>query len=378
MPENNFPGVLFFIILFYSCNAGEATFHVRAENFGPNAMLSIQDATGKALLQENLLDRGQSFRIKPGTAGYGKITVHKKNGDNTFWTYIEEGTYELLFNGKEPSVYPVKAAGSPAAKEIMRFYQLQDSLSHSIHDSLQQATMQFESADRAALPLAIAALEKWRTKNKEIVATAIEAFATAYPASGFVPVLLEDYASDVDPPRLRKIIGKLSPALRKSPEIAGVSTELNRLEHLRRGSKMAGIAGHDLNGKPFDPGILKEINLFICWMSYDNPSRKNNPELADLYASYKSRNVEFIGISYDRYEKWWRAVVKDDRLIWPQYADLKGSKSPNPGNLSNYRAPYLFITDRNGVILSDDVPMGNLKPELDEWLEKASAKRTSP
>ncbi|WP_412467047.1 thioredoxin-like domain-containing protein [Pedobacter sp. KLB.chiD] len=65
--------------------------------------------------------------------------------------------------------------------------------------------------------------------------------------------------------------------------------------------------------------ILKTVNLMICWVAYSGKNRKNNQILVHLYEKYKNRNVEFIGISFDRNKHSWESVIKADRLIWPQY-----------------------------------------------------------
>ncbi|UMB62212.1 TlpA family protein disulfide reductase [Lutibacter sp. A80] len=54
------------------------------------------------------------------------------------------------------------------------------------------------------------------------------------------------------------------------------------------------------------------------WASWCVPCRKGNPHLLDIYAKYKSKGLEILGVSDDdRNPNAWRKAVKDDEIgVW--------------------------------------------------------------
>lgn len=69
--------------------------------------------------------------------------------------------------------------------------------------------------------------------------------------------------------------------------------------------------------------------LLDFWASWCVPCRKGNPHLKDLYAKYKNRGIEFIGVADDddKPDKWKAAITKDKIDGWKHV--LRGLKRKN-------------------------------------------------
>ncbi|MES2829432.1 MAG: thioredoxin-like domain-containing protein [Bacteroidota bacterium] len=366
----------FLAFLIFCCSCGkDAVFNIESSGMGYNAVVSIYPSptSEKPLLVKSLKSK-QSFKLKPSKAGYGRLVLSLK-GDKSFWIYLDNGSHDIKFDKANIRNYPVVSASSAKGQEIIEYYRLESNMSKDLKDSLRLANEEMDKSTSENVVEAANNLNKWSERRDKHTVEVIKTFAKKHPTSFFTLLVIDEQGTDgPNAKALLGVIKGLDKDVKDSEQAKKLITDIERATRLEEGSKMAEISGADLSGKPFDQKVLKKVNLFICWLSYDNPSRRNNVKLVELYERYKSRDVEFISVSYDKHKKWWTTVVKDDKLTWPQYADLLGSKSPNPGNLSDFKAPYMFITDQSGVILSQDVGMKGLELELEMHLKKLAAK----
>jgi len=75
----------------------------------------------------------------------------------------------------------------------------------------------------------------------------------------------------------------------------------------------------DINGKAIALADFKGQYLLIdFWASWCVPCRKGNPHLLDVYAKYKSKGLEILGVSDDdsNHDAWRKAVKEDNIGVW--------------------------------------------------------------
>ncbi|MHA4896376.1 TlpA family protein disulfide reductase [Pedobacter sp. PWIIR3] len=362
---------LVFLLLLTSCG-NKTTLNTTTKGYDYNTVISVFPTPNstKPLVVKSL-KKDPVLEVKFDNKGYGKLVL-SADGDKSFWIYLDNSTQDLYFDSRQSEQYPVISSSSKESEEIIEYYKLAQHMTRDLIDSVDKAMEDFNNSTSETVTKQTARLDLWREKRENGYVDITAAFAKRHPKSYFTLLLIEERGLEGHKSKdYLNIVEGLDPELKKNDKYKEVSKELNRVLHLEKGAKMAPIAGKDLLGKPFDPKILKKVNVFICWLSYEPDSRKNNIKLIELYQKYKDTNVEFIGVSFDEKEKWWRTVVKDDKLIWPQYSDLVGTKSPNAANLSNYIAPYMFITDKSGVILQQDVSIDGLDLDIETcWTKR--------
>jgi len=345
--------------------------NIKSENLKANAVIGIYGMSSREpLLLENIKNGQQTLKVKPKKPGYAGLSIGGEQNQD-FWIYLSGDTYDVVLDGNALEKYPVRNSTSLQGKELIAYYQLKDELSRNTRDSVRLARKQLDEATPETIDLVTKEYNKWQDKAAQTEGRVITAFATKYPGSMLNLLLIEQAGTlTTQVGQYQTAFKKLGSSIRESKEGTKIARELNRVAKLQIGDKMATINGKDLAGSAFNPKIFKKLNLIICWTSYDESSRKNNVQLVERYEKYRSQGVEFIGVSFDKYEKWWKGVVKGDGLTWPQYADLLGAKSPNPGNLSNYKAPFMFLTDQSGKILSTDIQIENLDFEISNRLQQ--------
>ncbi len=140
----------------------------------------------------------------------------------------------------------------------------------------------------------------------------------------------------------------------------------NEIEKLKGGSPGAVARDFSMPGLNNDTVRLSSFRqnkyvLLDFWASWCIPCRKGNPHLKELYAKYKEKALEIIGISDDDYnpEKWKKAVGEDS-LPWLHVLRgidwvkvRKGEKSENDINekFGIHTLPTKILIDKSGIII---------------------------
>ena len=106
-----------------------------------------------------------------------------------------------------------------------------------------------------------------------------------------------------------------------------IAKEIEQLRAGSPGSMAKDFTATDLEGNQLSLSDYKgKYVLLDFWASWCIPCRKGNPHLKELYAKYKDKGLEFIGISDDDQseDKWKEAIAKDGISIWKHV--LRGLK----------------------------------------------------
>lgn len=358
---------IFLILILSGCISKPAIFSVNTKNYGPNSVISIYSPeTGETFKVENITNSKQHFKINLPKKIYATLRVESGQKKTEYSFFLDEGDFEIDLDGNEDKAYPIKSVPSEEGKEFIEFYKIKNALSKSVTDSLNIAQIGLDNSTRENVEEKAKTLNKWLEKKEKLDLTIIKNYSEKFPNSLHTIFLLDQLGLvDTYTETYVNIFNSLSDELKESKAGKTLLDEITRSSRMMVGSKMPNIEGENPNGKPFDKKILKKVNLVIVWTSYNTKSRENSKMLNELYKNYKNKDVEFIGVSLDTKRNWWVNVIKQDKLDWPQFSDLKGAKSPNAKNLSDYNIPYFFLIDKEGkVLMNNDLTTGFIKDEI--------------
>jgi len=143
-------------------------------------------------------------------------------------------------------------------------------------------------------------------------------FFASHPKSYVTAFQLRFHSGTLLLDSLKLFYDRLGPVQQSSPgrEIAG---EIEKLQAGSPGSMAKDFSVTELNGSPLTLSALKGKYVLIdFWASWCVPCRKSMPHVKELYARYKDKGLEVIGVSDDDRDSaaWKKAVDKDGTGIW--------------------------------------------------------------
>ncbi len=372
--KNHFSLLISLILLLCACDPKPATFSITTSNFGPNSVVSINDiATTKALKVVNIENKAQNFTANQPTDNFEELKIQDGSKEKKYWIYLGKGDTKMHLDGNNLYFYPVIETSSPEGKKLIDYYKLKDDRSKIVLDSLEMAKTALDKANPNNVAELAQDLDHWQAKSTSLDLDIVKDFAKKNTDTKVSAFLLTRLPSMADNPNMYKgIYDNFSEEVRTSDIGKELESQIATAMLMSKGSTMPNIEGENPSGEPFDKAkVLKKVNLIIAWTSYSGKSASNNKELVSLYNKFKDKDVEFIGVSYDSDKALWLNAIKAQNLTWPQYSDLKGAKSPNAKNISNYNITYFAIVDKNGkVLVGQDLSIAFVEDELNLALKR--------
>lgn len=149
-------------------------------------------------------------------------------------------------------------------------------------------------------------------------------------------------------------------------------------------TKQAELDALHAPGKPFidfkmpnPEGVMKSLSSYVTknkltlvdfWASWCGPCRREMPHVKELYAKYKSKGLEIVGVSFDQDKEAWKGAIKQMQLKWPQMSDLKGWQS-QAGQLYGIRSiPATLLVNQKGEIVAFGLRGAELEAKVAELL----------
>lgn len=120
--------------------------------------------------------------------------------------------------------------------------------------------------------------------------------------------------------------------------------------------KVSSFTGEMPDGKTLDLTSLKgKVILIDFWGSWCGWCRKGHPHLKELYAKYKDKGFEIVGVGMEygsREEQWtkFRKAIAEDGISWPQILmDRQKQDLTKEYGVSSF--PSKFLVDRDGLLV---------------------------
>ena len=216
-----------------------------------------------------------------------------------------------------------------------------------------------------------------RNGKPEDLVKAADAFAKAAPKDDRAAQLFASVASrmpdgSAEQKTLQKRILKEFPNSQAAQMLAG---SLKQAESVGKPFDLEftdAIKGTTVSTKSNLKGKVVVVDFWATWCG---PCVAEMPNMKKLYAEYKDKGVEFVGVSLDQpkeqggLDKLKEFVAKNE-IAWPQYYQGNGWQSEFSAGWGINSIPAVFIVDAQGKLHSVDA-RGKLETLIPELLKKS-------
>lgn len=167
---------------------------------------------------------------------------------------------------------------------------------------------------------------------------------------------------------LGELVEASDSAFKQTPEIKALIEDLNRV-YPDVGLPYADVDMVDTQGNRVKLSSFVGGNKYVLidfWASWCAPCIKEMPALKALYAKYKGKGLEIVGVSEDEDRVAWLDAVKKQGMNWVQLADDK-----QEGAMS-YRVstiPHTVLVNQEGVVVAKGLVGKELEDKISELLD---------
>jgi peroxiredoxin len=189
------------------------------------------------------------------------------------------------------------------------------------------------------------------------------AFFASHPQSYVTAFTLRFHTGSLPMDSVRLFYERLGMQVRESAAGKTIAAEIGKLEAGSPGSMAKDFTAAGIDGRTFSLSSLKGKYVLIdFWASWCVPCRKSMPHVKELYAKYKDKGLEVIGVSDDDRDSaaWKKAIAKDGTGIWHNVLrglDMEKTRQgeKNDKDISEkfgiHSLPTKVLIDRDGKII---------------------------
>lgn len=359
------------------------TVNFRLKGLGNNNIRVYHQKNGKYKL-DTLKNSGMDLVVWKGTTPEPQI-VRIDVLDTTQFLYVGKAValppqlsfmltnsvIEVKGNAKE--AYAAVVTGKdPDVQAYERFHRIDIPLSAETWSIQQEMNKKMNARDTVGIGLMKDRMNQLRKKNQALRGEYIDNNPKAFASL----CMLQSMGLIFTPEQMYYKFNNLDERLRTSA--TGVSV-LERIESNRNtavGKPVIPIRQKGLDGEIVDVNSMKgKVILIDFWGSWCVPCRMSHPSMKELYATYKDRGFEIIGIANEiaggpkpmetQLEKWQKAI-KEDGIQWQHILyDPALSDLVKQYDIMGY--PTKFLVGADGKFLMRI--LGN-SPQSHEMLKK--------
>lgn len=179
-------------------------------------------------------------------------------------------------------------------------------------------------------------------------------------------MIIYQYNNYRSAPELEGLLKQFDPSIRNCYGLIQMQEKINLEKGCEIGQTSPDFELKDLNGQLTKLSSLRgKYTLIDFWASWCGPCRKEIPNLKKVYAEYKDKGLQLIGVSIDNSEAAWQKAVKEEQLDYLQLNDPKNIT----GKLYNFNGiPFIILISPEGVILEKGLRGAEVREKVAKYL----------
>ena len=279
--------------------------------------------------------------------------------------FLENSDITVKVDVKKPE--DVKITGSKAQDAFDAYNKEVKSYNDKLEDLYKQYSDAQEKGDEA--------LVKKIDSTYYVIDDEKTAFTKNYIGSNnkslAVPyIFYRELSYSLDVKELDSVLHLIDTSLSSSVYYKLLDNKVKTLYNVAVGKKAPDFTLNDTSGNPISLSQFQGKYLLIdFWAAWCRPCRAENPNNVKLYADYKDKGFEILGVSFDDNREAWVKAIKQDGLTWTQISDLKGWNSAAGKLYAVSAIPHTVLLDKNGIIIAKNLRAEKLRKKISELLD---------
>ena len=157
----------------------------------------------------------------------------------------------------------------------------------------------------------------------------------------------------------------------KYPKTSAGMRASGAVRRLDLAGKPIQLSGPRLGGGTVDISQYRgRVVLVLCWATWCTPCTEDLPQIRSLYAQYRDRGFEIMGVNLDTTPEPVTPFLTQNRVTWPQIYQPGGLASPIAQSFGIVSLPTMFLVDARGAVITSSASVDDLKTRLPELLKK--------
>ena len=104
--------------------------------------------------------------------------------------------------------------------------------------------------------------------------------------------------------------------------------------------------------------------LVLFWSTWCKPCTEDLPQLRELYQTYQSKGVEFLGVNLDTEESAILPYLHKHKVSWKHIHEVGGLDSSIAELFGIISLPTMFLVNKKGIVISRNISVEDLKKQL--------------
>lgn len=193
----------------------------------------------------------------------------------------------------------------------------------------------------------------------------------AYSSVWLLAIISKEYNVN----ELKAAYDKLDKSLKNTTFGQNIVSRIEVMSATSSGGLAPDFSKPDVNGKLISLSqLMGKYVLIDFWGSWCGPCRASNPHLKELYATYKDKGFEILGIANEKASdletslKSWKSAIEKDDLTWLNVINNESDMKVDVVKLYGIDGyPTKVLIDKQGKIIARW--LGSESKELDEKLK---------
>ena len=279
--------------------------------------------------------------------------------------FLENSDITLTADMKNPE--DVKITGSKSQEQLDKFKKEVKTYNDKLEDLYKQYSDAQEKGDKDLLEKidsSYTVIDSEKTVfTKKYIAENNKSLAVPY-------ILYRELSYSLEVKELDSMLNLIDTSLSSSVYYKLLDKKVKTLYNVAVGKKAPDFTLNDTTGNPVSLSQFRGKYLLIdFWAAWCRPCRAENPNNVKLYADYKDKGFEILGVSFDDNREAWVKAVKQDGLTWTQVSDLKGWNSAAGKLYAVSAIPHTVLLDKNGIIIAKNLRAEKLRDKISELLD---------